>query len=148
LPFSLESSVGRFVEARMSSPSTPEDMAHFRTRMYATLTQITGRAVIMADMTGATSFPPDVASRLIEMLKTDNPKVERTAFVLPRGANAFAQQADQMLTEAATAARAAGRLAERRTFFSRSEARAWLAEVLTPREIVRLDEFVKTIPGA
>jgi hypothetical protein len=147
MAFTLESSVGRLIEARMSSPTTPEDMAHFRTRMYAALVQSPGRAVIVADMTSSTEFPPDVAARLIEMLKTDNPKVERTAFVLSREESVFARQADEMLSAAASAARAAGRTVERRTFFDRREARAWLAEILTPAEVVRLDAFVRTIPA-
>ena len=122
-------------------------MAHFRTRMYATLTQLSGKAVIIADMTGITSFPPDVEARLIEMLKTDNPKVERTAFVLARGGHSFAQQAEQMLSEAASAARRAGKPVERRTFLDRRQASTWLAEILSADEIARLEAFVKTIPS-
>lgn len=145
MPFSLEISAGRLVEARMSAPE-PEEMAHFRTRMHATLVQLPGRGVIIADLTGVAVFAPDVAARMLEMLKTDNPKVERTAFVLSRRRTSFADQARDLVDAAERAARATGKKVERRIFVDRNEARAWLAEVLTPAEIVRLDQFVKTIP--
>ena len=110
----------------MWSPE-PDEMAHFRTRMHATLVQMPGRGAIIADLTGVTVM------------------VERTAFVLSKRRTPFADQARDLVDAAARAARAAGKSVERRIFTDRNEARTWLAEILTPAEIARLDQFVKTI---
>jgi len=134
MPFLFENKVGRLIVARLDASFTIDDAQLFRTRMWTTLGGLTGRAVMFGDMQRTELFAPDVAEKLIAMLKHDTPKVERTAFLL-KGSGAFSMQIERMIAEAAQAAQAAGKnQPQRRTFRDLATARSWLDEVLDAGE--------------
>jgi hypothetical protein len=110
--------------------------------MFLTLSSIDGRAVLFGDLQRAEMFSPEVSERFLAMFKQDNPKVERTAFLL-RPSSSFTMQIERMIIEAAKAATNAGRIPPvRRTFRDKTTLRTWLAEALTVAEAARLDEVL------
>jgi hypothetical protein len=140
MPFTLERRVGRFVEIAFTGALTLEDAQQLRTRLWTMLSSIDGRAVVWADLRRTELFTAEVAAKLLEMLKVDNPKVERSAY--PVGAKAtFALQVERIVAEAAAVA---GRIATRRTFRDLRAAAEWLREVLVdPAERARLAALVE-----
>ena len=144
MPYTFENRVGRLIEAELASTLTPEEAQAFRTKMYLTLSRIEGRAVLLGDLRRCEMFSADVSDRLITMLKTDTPKVERTAFLVREGP--FANQVERMVAAATKAATVEGRPAPPRRSFrerDRLSARDWLSEVLTEPERARLFEIFR-----
>jgi hypothetical protein len=85
-------------------------------------------------------FSGEVSDKLIAMLKHDNPKVERTAFLVHEGS--FATQVERMVVDAARLSGEEGRKAPpRRAFRDWQQARTWLSEVLDAAERTRLDQL-------
>jgi hypothetical protein len=146
VPYEFENRVGRLIEASIASTMSAEEAQQFRTKMWLTLSKLEGRAVMIGDLRQCERFSSDVDEKMTAMLKHDNPKVERTAFLVREGP--FALQIERMVAAATRAAAAAGRPAPaRRAFRDRDKllARDWLAEVLTVAEKARLFELFKTM---
>jgi hypothetical protein len=139
MPFTLERNAGRLVEITFWGALSLADVQALRTRLWTVLSQLEGRAVIWADLRFTARFSPEVADKLIEMLRVDNPKVERSAY--PIGASAaFAVQVERIVAEAAAGA---GKIATRRTFRDLVSAGTWLKEVLTlSAERERIDHLI------
>jgi hypothetical protein len=139
MPFTLERHVGRLIEISLSGNMTLAEVQSLRTRLWNTLGAIDGRAVIWADLRSTERFTPEVADKLLEMLRVDNPKVERSAY--PIGTRAtFTVQVERIVADAAAVP---GKIATRRTFRELSSAGAWLKEVLaSPQERERVDYLV------
>jgi hypothetical protein len=144
MPFSFENAVGRLLAVRIESGMTLEEAQHFRTRMYLWLTSLPGRGVLVGDLIHAERFSPAVNDKMLEMLKTDNPKVERTAFIMSGGL--FATQVEHLVLRAQQAAVELKRPAPmRRVFRDKLAARNWLGEVLTADERAQLAEWIDGI---
>lgn len=141
--WSIDNRVGRLVEIVMESRMTVDETAQFRTRMWSVLSQIAGKAVIVVDMRRAEMFGPDVAERLLQMLKTDNPKVERSAYVLEGNAS-FAMQVERIIREAAQSGDK-NRVPMRQTFRDKRQAQAFAAELLDAAERAQLERFMATM---
>lgn len=107
----------------------------FRTRAAALLFETKGRIVGCTDLRRMDVLPPDVFEQLAGMLRADNPKVERNAFLV--SANSVVQlQMQRMIHETNNPGR--------RTFRVEADARAWLEDVLTVPEQARLAAFIDT----
>jgi hypothetical protein len=145
MSFTFDHRAGRFVAVRIESHLTLEGTQQFRTKMWTTLAGLTGKAVLCGDLLHAEMFSPEVAEALLTMLRTDNPKVERTGFIL--GSATFALQIERMVADAAVAAQLRGQQAPtRRTFRDPGAMRVWLEEVLAePAERAHLAEFIATL---
>jgi len=141
--WSIENRVGRLVEIVMASRMTVDEMVQFRTRMWSVLSQIAGKAVIVVDLRRAEMFSQDVAERLLQMLKTDNPKVERSAYVL-EGAASFALQVERIIREAALGGEK-GRVPVRQTFRDPKLAEAFAGELLDAAEREQLQRFMTAL---
>src|SRR5579863_6582925 len=140
MPFSLERYAGRLIEIAFFGQLSLADVQSLRTRLWTVLSQLPARAVIWADLRSTERFSPDVVDKLIEMLRVDNPRVERSAY--PIGGKAtFALQVERIVAEAAAVP---GKTATRRTFRDLATAGAWLREVLTdPDEQARLEALIE-----
>jgi hypothetical protein len=142
MPFVCENREGRLIEVRIDSSLSVEETQKFRTRLWLILSGMEGRGIVIGDLLHAELFSPEVSEKLLEMLKHDNPKLERGAFIL-RASTAFTMQIERLVGEAAAAATNAGKLPPmRRTFRDRESARSWLDEVLTTKEGARLAAFL------
>jgi hypothetical protein len=137
VPFTFENRVGRLVEISISGSMTDDEAQQFRTRMFLTLSGLTGRGILVGELRNCKVFSTDVGDKMVAMLKQDSPKVERSAFLVQD--NAFARQVERIVADAARDARAAGKPAPpRQTFRDLRAMHAWLGEVLDDAERARL----------
>jgi hypothetical protein len=138
MAFLLENREGRLVEIRIDGRMTEEEAQQFRTRMYLVLSMIKGRAALVANLQHCEVVDANVGSKMVTMLKIDNAKVERTAFLLRAGP--LASQIHRLVAAARPDAAPAGTplVAQRRLFYNKLATRAWISEVLTSAECDRL----------
>lgn len=126
--------VGRLVETRWVSPMSDENMQHFLSRTAVIFKAAQGPLVVFADVTQALVLPQERINELIALMKSDNEKIERNGMLLGQSAT-FALQVERVIRQAGNP--------KRRTFREFAPLRQWLAPVLTPDELVRIDDFRK-----
>ena len=130
--YTLECKVGRLFEIRVQPPLSLEELRSFHPQITRIYGRVPGHLIGVTDLRNARVFPPDVADRLMTIIRTEGPRVERNAFLVGESA-VFSMQI-------ARVTRAAG-IPSRRAFLDVDEAITWLSEVLTPVEVRRLREF-------
>jgi hypothetical protein len=126
----VENPVGRLCVARFVEPFDVAQVDKLASEIREILARLTRSAIFCSDIRRAKIFPPDVAERITKLLKTDNPRVERSAVVIG-DSSVFGMQLERMFREAGNPGR--------RVFRSVDAITTWLDEVLTPleRESVR-----------
>lgn len=131
--FTLERHTGRLVELRIVAPverpNIPVIAARFREIVAHTNTSL----VFATDLRTVGIFPPEAAESFLNTLKNDNPKIERSAFLVGDGA-LIGMQIERLLREADHPAR--------RAFREATELTLWLSEVLQDGERARLRTFL------
>lgn len=132
--YTIENRVGRFVELRVESPVTEEELAQFHETLAKVCKPIKGQIATCTDFTGATVFLQPVAARWIEIIKQDSPFVERNAVLVGEGA-VFSMQIERIIRQAG--------FKNRKAFLSQAPLIAWLGEILTARERARLAQFLQ-----
>ena len=132
--FSVSNHVGRLLELRVSSPfSTADAMAMFK-QIYKTMPRNKGLALVIADLRGLRVVDPEVVDLVTSFMRTDNPYVERNAFLLSEHSATLAIQGERMVKQAGTPTR--------KTFRHRDEAEHWMDEVLSAEESAQLRVFL------
>lgn len=131
--YTIENRVGRFVELRVESPVTEEELLQFHETLAKVCKPIKGQIALCTDLCGATVFTQPVASRWIEIIKQESPTVERNAILVGEGA-VFSMQTERIIRQAG--------YKNRKAFLSPTALTAWLGEILTERERRRLDAFL------
>jgi hypothetical protein len=94
----------------------------------------TDHAIIAADWRGVRTMSPETAERARAMFKGANPRVLRSAILVPPDGATTHLQASRLVREAENSSR--------RLFTDVPSLRAWLGEVLTESERARLAEFL------
>jgi len=125
---------GRLVGIRFVYPITDEEVRGFEVDLRSAIAAVPGQVVFCTDLRAARVLTEKVAERVIEVMRWDNPKVRRTALLLPEGHAVLALQFERIV-------RAAGNPA-RRTFQHAEQAAHWLGEVLNPAEQESLLELL------
>jgi hypothetical protein len=137
--FKFEVRVGRLVEITLASPLTAQEFEDYITAARLGLLSLPGKAVLVIDMTRLAVMSGDVAQRGVDLIRRNNPSIERGAYLLPQLRGSTSMQVMRMLRDA--------RSETRRVFDDKRSLRAWLGEVLTPSEVRRLGAFLPDIPG-
>ena len=132
--YTIESRVGRLIEIRVESPVTEEELLQFHDRVAKVIKPIKGQVASCTDLAGATVFLQPVAARWIEIIKQENPIVERNAILVGEGA-VFSMQVERIIRQAG--------FKNRKAFLAPAMLTAWLGEILTVRERARLDQFLQ-----
>ncbi len=134
----VESHTGVLIELRFEGKPTLDDMARFTSQTAALVTELSARdarkAVLCTDLRATNLFSPEVASKIINLMRGDNPRVERNA-VLGNESALLTLQVQRLLIEAGSPGR-------RRIFTDPAPLVAWLAEVLEEHERARLEAFL------
>lgn len=131
--------VGRLLECRIVSPITEDEAKSFAMEVRALLLGFAERQALgCVDLRGAHVFSPEVSDLFTAVMRNDNPRIERSAFVVHPGA-LFGIQIERMLREAQNPAR--------RTFREVAGARAYLGEEMTDPERRRTAEFLAEWAG-
>jgi hypothetical protein len=132
--YTIENRVGRLIELRVESPVTEEELSRFHDTTAKVIKPIKGQVATCTDLIGATVFLQPVATRWIEIIRQENPIVERNALLVGEGA-VFSMQVERIIRQAG--------FKNRRAFLSPKALTAWLGEILTARERVRLEQFLQ-----
>src|SRR6185295_2125255 len=130
--YSVQIVVGRLVEVRLVTPTSMKDIEGLRSGLLQLFQQRPGKLVFISDLTGATVFTPEEADMVLEVFKADNPRIERSAFLLNRGVF-FHRQVERLISQAKNPAR--------RSFLEPDELKAFLVAALTDAEHGRLSRF-------
>jgi hypothetical protein len=134
----VECHVGVLLELRFEGAASLDDVERFKTETTTLVTErfedCGRRVVLCTDLRATRLLAPEVARRIIEMMRFDNPRVDRNG-VLGNESAIFTLQIQRMLLEAGSPGR-------RRLFTETIGLQAWLSESLEPEESLRLRQFV------
>jgi len=125
--------VGRLVELRFEGGLERADMSTFRLQAATNMLSVPGRVVFLSDLRKLDLLDQVVFDNLVEMLRTDNPKVERNAMIVGT-ASSVAMQLERLVVQAGHPGR--------RVFRSAGAAVRWIEEVLSAEEITRARVFL------
>lgn len=131
--FSVDVKVGRLLEVRLVAPVTVVDIDITRERLALFFRTFPGKLVACGDFSRADVFPPDVADRVLETFKQDNPKVERSGILISPSA-IFSLQLERLVSQANNPAR--------RCFRDPFELKAYLGKLLKHEEHARMAAFL------
>jgi hypothetical protein len=130
----VEMRVGRLLEVRAYLPIRVEEIP----KLVKTLAAIYERAprlvVAILDARAYGVEPPETVKFFIEAIKRDNPRIERSAFLIEQGQNLLGLQLDRVIREAGNP--------NRRLFRDVPAATAFLSPSLNEEERTRLDTFL------
>jgi hypothetical protein len=138
--FKFEVRVGRLAEAVLGSPLSMQEFEAFITATRLGLLALPGKAVVACDMSRLTLLADDVAERAVDLIRRDNPKIERGAYLMSQRRSSMSMQVTRLFREA--------RSETRQVFDDKSAMRSWLCELLTPAELKRLDDFLAELASA
>jgi len=132
--FSIESRVGRLVEIRIEDLDSVKEVELVGRRFLAVVAGVKKRRVVVcADYRQVRLLAARVADAFRDMMATTNPRVERSAMLLPP-ASTQTLQIDRIARET--------RFSGRRTFREEAALERWLSEILENPEMRRVREFL------
>ncbi|WP_394824876.1 hypothetical protein [Pendulispora albinea] len=133
----VKNRVGRLVESWVATPVSLEDTNRLFIESRTCISSVAAsgqKAIGVADMTQVTLFAPDVSDRLLQIMRSHSPHLERAGYWVGDALRMFSLQLQRMIRE--------GGGSDRRIFTQRAPMEAWLSEVLLPNERARLTEFL------
>ena len=133
--FTIENHVGRLVEVRIATPVAEHEMPGIAQATHELIESLPGSFVAVMDLRHANVFPQAVSDAFVQILAGNNPKLERSAFLIGES-TIFGLQIERAIRMAGKPTRQAFRKPE--------ELEAWLDEPLKPSEQYRLHEFLVT----
>jgi hypothetical protein len=125
----VRNDVGRLVEALFVPPFTEEETTLFVGDVRRMIARAPRPVVVFSDMREVAILAPEIAEKIIALMRTDNPKLERHGVLLGGGA-LLGLQIERMMREAGNPGR--------RAFRDLDALKKWLSERLDPAEIGRL----------
>ena len=125
----VQNTVGRLCVARFAPPFDVAQVDKLAQEIRAILVRLTRPAIFCNDIRRTHVFPPDVSDRITAMLRSDNPRVERSAVVIGNS-SVVGLQLERMFREAGNPGR--------RVFRTVDGITTWLDEALTPLERERM----------
>jgi hypothetical protein len=126
--------VGRLVTFRIVAPVSDENGAQASLDLRGHIVANPAPVVVVSDLCSARTFAPETTQRFLALMKSDNPKIFRSALLLDADAATLAMQINRMLKEAGNPAR--------RAFFAAHELVQWLEPDLSVEERVALRAFL------
>ncbi|MCC6554525.1 MAG: hypothetical protein IT372_16220 [Polyangiaceae bacterium] len=137
--FTVERRVGRLVEVRVQSIRTRADAELFMREVMACVSRTPTRSILCADHRSVPIYPRDVVNQLIALFASVNPHVDRAGILIAPSNATFSMQIERILREAQSP--------HRRMFYDPDQMVAWLAEILTEAEAVRMRTFLSKQRG-
>jgi hypothetical protein len=134
----VENPAGRLVTYRVVPPVDDSNATRAADQIRSAIVAVGRPVVICADLTEARTFSADTAAQFVALMKSDNPKLERSALLLDGASATLLLQMERMVREAGSPLR--------RIFLDRQAVRGWLHLVLSREEGVALEAFLATPP--
>lgn len=131
--FSVDVKVGRLLEIRIVGNSTPQDVDYVHGRLLDIFRSRPGKMMVACDLTRTGVFSPEVASKVGEIFRQDNPRVERSGILVADSA-IFSLQIERLVLQAANPAR--------RCFHDAFDMKTYLGGLLVHEEHIRLAQFL------
>lgn len=128
----VDQTVGRLVEVRIGSPVEIHEFLHLRANLGKAMAPHE-KVLFCVDWRRADVFEPEVSERFLDVMRRDNPKFERSAFLTGTRA-AFALQLEEMINLSNNP--------NRKAFQSPSDLKAWLDPLMTQAEKDRITQFM------
>jgi hypothetical protein len=129
-----ECSVGRFLEIRFVPPVALEDLVDFAGKLARISREVKENFIGCTDFSHMNIMRPEMADRLIEILKRDNLRMERNAALLSQQRAGLRMQIERIIRES--------KHPGRRAFDNLLEMIPWLDEPLNDAERARLRVFL------
>ena len=126
--------VGRLLEVRAYLPIRLEEIPALVETMRSIYERAPRLVVAILDARTYGIEPPAAVDHFIETIKRDNPRIERSAFLIEPGQSLLGLQLDRVIREAGNP--------NRKLFRDVDAAKAFLKPALTPEESARLDAFL------
>jgi hypothetical protein len=126
---------GRLVTFRINPPVSDENGARASSELRAVIVATQGPVIVVSDLSAARAFAPETTARFVALMKSDNPKIERSALLLSPDSATLGLQIQRMLKEAAHPGR--------RAFADADELATWLRPPLTTDEKEALAAFLE-----
>ncbi|APR81273.1 Hypothetical protein A7982_06620 [Minicystis rosea] len=133
----IERKEGRLIEARIASPLLADEVDGIVQTTRMNVLSQPGKVVCVVDLTRLESLPDTAADAFVAMFTRDNPKVERSAFLLNRSTSSMILQVNRMIR--------AAKSPSRQSFEDAVALRKWLDEVLQPAERTSLRAFLDNV---
>jgi hypothetical protein len=130
----IEKNVGRLIEAQIGSPLTLADVESIVQQTRLHVLGVQGKAVCCVDLTLLYSLPLEATEAFVALFTRDNPRIERSGFLVARRQSSIGLQMDRMIRQ--------GNNPARQSFEERRQVQQFLDEVLTPPESQRLRQFL------
>src|SRR5262245_3007534 len=132
--FSVDLKVGRLLEIRLvgSTPVPADDVDRTRQWIRELFQKMSGKLVCIADLAQADVLPQDAATKLLEVFRADNPRIERSG-LLVSDASILSLQIERLVAQAGNPAR--------RCFRDPFELKTFLGSVLEHEEHLRMAQF-------
>jgi hypothetical protein len=134
----VESHAGVLIELRFEGTVTLEEVARFKQATAAMVTALwerdRRRVTLCTDLRATHIFSPEVTFEIIDLMRGDNPRVQRNG-VLGNESALLTLQVQRLLIEA-------GGPGRRQIFTAPHPLMTWLGEVLTSSERARLASFL------
>jgi hypothetical protein len=131
--YSVRISVGRLLELTLSSPFESADLKPFQALVRDVLQASPNKVIACSDLRRATVFTQDIVTGLIDLMRSDNPKIERSG-ILIAGSAVFTMQMERIVRSSDHP--------DRRTFRNTVDCITWLSDLLDPPERRQLQQFV------
>ena len=130
----IDNHVGRLIEVRFITPLSDVEFDEFVDKRLQLMRRLGADRMVCIDVSRVQVLPVEQADRLIETFRTSRAGLTRNAVLLAPGRAVLALQFTRILRTADNPAR--------RIFTSRELLVKWLAEVLKPVELTRLNVFL------
>lgn len=131
--YSIAHKVGRILEIHISSPVSLDEVGRWARDHESTIARIEGPYVCFVDLVDAMVFPQDVFEAYVRVMKNE-PRLMRTATLLPSESPTLAMQIQRMIREA--------NHPNRRAFQDPNELEEWFGELLDESERRRLRDLL------
>jgi hypothetical protein len=132
----VENNIGRLIEIRFPVPARKNDTHELQDKLIQLLGRMQGQVVICSQLAGGGVIPPEDMDLQSNVLRRDNPRVERAAMVIPPEQPMLALQIERLVRDANHPGR--------RLCRTISEAEDWLTPVLNGTERMRLRAFLQS----
>lgn len=134
--FLAENKVGRLIATRLISPLTADEVDEC---IGVVRRMVLGQrsVVFCVDLQYMPVLAPEAADKFLVMMRQDNPRVERTGYLMASRLSTPALQMERLIREANKPVR--------RIFYAPDGLKAYLGEVLTPAEKTWLEVFLNTV---
>jgi hypothetical protein len=132
--FGLANRVGRLIETTVCRIESTAELNELESQFANALSGTDRTVVACVDCSHLQHLSDPILTKLLELMRSANPRLERSAIILPHAGTILRHQMERVLRAASNR--------DRRLCVDAAEAKAWLSSSLNRAEQTRLDAFL------